>query len=566
MKILIVEDDKNSRILLEKALSTSVYTVESAVNGVIALEKARQSPPDIIISDIRMPEMDGFELCRRIKKDDQLRSIPFIFYTSTHVDSKDRKLGLSLGASRFVVKPMDHKDFYKVISDVLQEHKNNILTVPDQTMADNKELTGMYSEALARKLDKKINDLENQQAALQESEERYRSLIENIDLGIALIDREHRIVMSNMAQGNFFKKHPRDFVGKYCYQEFEKREKVCDHCPGVLAMSTRQKSVIETIGVRDDGSRFPVLIKAIPVFGPDRTVTGFIEVTDDITERNKDAEELSKHREHLEELVKEQTSELIKINKDLEHEITERKMAEAESLRASQLASLGELAAGVAHEINNPINGVINYSQILMNNSTPGTKEHDIAVRIIKESDRIAGIVNKLLSFAHAREEGKKSLNISKILSEALSLTESQLRQDCIIVKVNLPSTLRPISAQPQQLVQVFLNILSNSRYALNRKYEMANKDKLIEVTVAEESIDDCPYIHIIFYDNGTGIPKDQIGKLLDPFFSTKPSGEGTGLGLSISHDIIVEHGGRISFDSVMGKYTKVIIYMPIEQ
>ncbi len=196
-----------------------------------------------------------------------------------------------------------------------------------------------------------------------------------------------------------------------------------------------------------------------------------------------------------------------------------------------------------------------------MNKSAPGTKEHDIAVRIIKESDRIAGIVNKLLSFAHAREEVMSLVNISEILSEALSLTESQLRQDGIIVKINMSSALPPTLCQPQQLVQVFLNIISNSRYALNRK---AHIDKTIEVTVSEKSIDNLPHIVIVFFDNGIGIPEELMGKLMDPFFSTKPSGEGTGLGLSISHDIITEHSGKISFDSVIDQYTKVIIWLPI--
>jgi PAS domain S-box-containing protein len=246
--------------------------------------------------------------------------------------------------------------------------------------------------------------------------------------------------------------------------------------------------------------------------------------------------------------------------------VTNRKRAEAEAMRARHLASLGELAAGVAHEINNPINGIINYAQILVNRSKEDTKEHDIACRIIKESDRIASIVNSLLSFAHEIKEEKHPVNIGNLISETLSLSGAQLRKDGIKLKVDIPENLPSINAQPQQLEQVFLNIISNSRYALNKKYSSATENKILEISVKQELVNNYPYIQMIFYDNGTGIPANLLDKIMNPFFTTKPSGEGTGLGLSISHGIIMDHGGKIVFESVEGEFTKVIISLPIAQ
>ena len=121
MKILIVEDDVNSRVFLERALLSQGYTVESAANGVQALDKAVLSPPDLIISDIMMPEMDGFELCRRVKSDERFRAIPFVFYTATYIDQKDEKLAMGIGASRFLIKPMETKKFFSAISEVMEE-------------------------------------------------------------------------------------------------------------------------------------------------------------------------------------------------------------------------------------------------------------------------------------------------------------------------------------------------------------------------------------------------------------------------------------------------------------
>jgi len=133
--------------------------------------------------------------------------------------------------------------------------------------------------------------------ALQESEEIYRTLVENISLGITLIDTNYRIIMTNAGQGRLLKKSQSEFIGKYCFREFEKRDAVCSHCPGTRAMATGRPAEVKTEGVRDDGSRLPVRIHAFPVYEADGTVKGFIEVVEDITERKQAAEALKESQE-----------------------------------------------------------------------------------------------------------------------------------------------------------------------------------------------------------------------------------------------------------------------------
>jgi CheY-like chemotaxis protein len=151
VKILIADDDENSRGFLERALRAQHYDVESAVNGGAALEKTSQWRPDLIISDILIPVMNGFELCCRIKTDEQLRTIPFIFYTATPADQRDEWLAMALGASRFLIKPPDPADLFRIIKEVIHEYETDNLSAPRQPQVEMKDLCRMQAATLARK-------------------------------------------------------------------------------------------------------------------------------------------------------------------------------------------------------------------------------------------------------------------------------------------------------------------------------------------------------------------------------------------------------------------------------
>lgn len=246
-------------------------------------------------------------------------------------------------------------------------------------------------------------------------------------------------------------------------------------------------------------------------------------------------------------------------------DITEKVALQREAIRNRHLVALGELATGIGHEINNPMTGIINCAQILSNKSKEGSKERDIAQRIIKESDRVINIVHSLLSFARIEDriEKKSIVSIQEVLSDTLILAEAQLRKEGIKIKVDISPNLPRIHVYPQQIQQVFLNIISNARYALNQKYPEAHDDKILEILGEEIPINNCPYVKITFHDHGIGIPANIIHKVLDPFFTMKPRHKATGLGLSISHSIIKDHGGEILIESVEGEFTKVIIVLP---
>jgi PAS domain S-box-containing protein len=238
---------------------------------------------------------------------------------------------------------------------------------------------------------------------------------------------------------------------------------------------------------------------------------------------------------------------------------------QTETMRAGHLASIGELAAGVAHEINNPINSIINFAQILNDEVQRGEMPtEEIPKRIIKEGDRVATIVKSLLSFAREDDKKKKTtISVEAVLDEVLALTKAQIQKDSISLMIDFPEKLPKILGDFQQIEQVFLNIVNNARYALNQQYSQTHPNKRLIIHGSEEIIDDRPHIEVTFIDYGTGIPAAVLDKIYNPFFSTKPSGKGTGLGLAISHGIINDHGGKLIVESNEGEYTKILIFFP---
>lgn len=243
-------------------------------------------------------------------------------------------------------------------------------------------------------------------------------------------------------------------------------------------------------------------------------------------------------------------------------DISERQKLQRKNVRTAQLATLGELAAGVAHEINNPINGVINYAQILANRMPEETLDRDLVERIIKEGDRVAGIVRNLLYFARDQKPRFVETRLADLIEECLSLTRAQLAKDGIMLMLQVPEDLPPIQAQAQQLQQLLLNLIGNARYALNQKYPDRDDNKILAITVVYERQKDV--LRLSCEDRGIGIPAAMLEKVMNPFMTTKPAGIGTGLGLSISREIVEKHDGSLVLDSVEGEYTCVTVELPL--
>jgi len=245
-------------------------------------------------------------------------------------------------------------------------------------------------------------------------------------------------------------------------------------------------------------------------------------------------------------------------------DITERRQLEQQNLRSAQLASIGQLAAGVAHEINNPINGVINYAQLLLNRTKTSKSSDEILELIIKEADRVADIVKELLFFSRDSKDEFSDSSLEELVQAVLTLTGQYITRHGIEVETDIAADLPLLLVIPQKIEQLLINLMSNARFALDEKFPASHPDKRLSISAQLVRTDETDFCRLVVRDQGVGMSPELLSKINQPFFTTKPSGQGTGLGMSICHEIVEQHRGHFSIDSVEGEYTEVTIDLPV--
>jgi PAS domain S-box-containing protein len=367
--------------------------------------------------------------------------------------------------------------------------------------------------------------------ALRASETRYRLLAENVrdviwatdmDLRFTYVspsvkylgDRTAEEVMS-MSLGQLLTPSSQELAMKTFAEELV--------MANVKPFDPNRSRTLEVEFVRPDGSILWAELKMNFIRGPDGLPAGILGVMRDITERRM-AED-------------------------------ERRALEQKAQLASRLASIGELASGIAHEINNPLTGVIGYAELLMQEDVPEHVKNDLEV-IHDGAQRVAGIVKGLLKFARQTKPERTLVNINEIIEVTLRLKAYELETSNIKVINKLAPDLPLTVADAGQLQQVFLNLLINAE----REMRLAHgKGRLI---IQTEYLDN--NIRISFKDNGPGIANKNLERIFDPFFTTREVGEGTGLGLSICHGIVTEHRGRIWAESRLGSGATFIVELPV--
>ncbi len=500
--ILVIEDEMNFRKTLELFLKKDGHSVGSAEDASEAMTLLSQMAFDVVITDIFMPDITGVDLLIEIKKSSP--HVPVIMMTGAP-NLVTITESLRAGAFDYFTKPVSKEMVLKTVRKAVQF----------KYLGDEKRRLEMENKKQLKNLEQQVEDRTNR---LRSERDKLQGVINGFGSGMSIVSNDYIIEYQNIGTEEIYP----DATGKTCYSTYHKLSVPCDFC--LMKEAVETKNILQTEKNLENGSTYEI------TFSPFLDISGEYKTI------------------------------------ILMRDVTEKKMFREEALRSSQLAALGELAAGVAHEINNPVTGIICLAEVLSDKFQELGGDREIPERILIEGERIGGIVKNLLSFARDDKEEKAPANIKEALELSINLTEKQILKDGINLTISIPDDLPKVKMNVQEIQQVLLNITSNARYALNQKFSDYADNKILIITGELVEVDNVDFVRIVFYDRGLGISKNNIKKISEPFYSTKPQGEGTGLGLSISHGIIVNHDGKLWFESNEGEYTKAVIDLPVNR
>lgn len=243
------------------------------------------------------------------------------------------------------------------------------------------------------------------------------------------------------------------------------------------------------------------------------------------------------------------------LEQQVEQKTRDLRVAQDQVVRAEKLSSLGILAAGVAHELNSPLTGILTFGTLLLQDTPKGTRQHEDLQLIVNETNRCAAIIRQLLEFSRETGPQKRSTDLTTVVKRAVALVEHQAKFHNVRITTELPTGLPTVSCDGNQMEQVFLNLLINAADA------MPNGGGI----VVRASVSAAGRFLVQVTDTGTGIPPEILSKIFDPFFTSKPVGKGTGLGLSVSYGIVRRHGGAITVQSTVGTGSTFTVDLPVE-
>ena len=269
------------------------------------------------------------------------------------------------------------------------------------------------------------------------------------------------------------------------------------------------------------------------------------------------------------EALRRSNAELREWGRTLEEKVNERtralRLAEAEAVRGEKLASVGLLAAGIAHELNNPLTGVLTFSTLMRRNVPDGSQEAEDLDLVIRETRRCAGIIRRLLDFARDKAPEKKYHDLNALLEETVRLVEQPAQLSDIEIALEPDPGLPRVWLDADLVKQVVMNMLVNAQHAIEAKGRITLRTRRVGPRAPRAGAPPVPMVEISIADTGCGIREKDLDRIFDPFFTTKGVGKGTGLGLSVSHGIVDAHGGTIEVESTPGEGSTFRVYLPIE-
>jgi CheY-like chemotaxis protein len=586
-KILIVDDNPQDLSLLHNLLNRHGYGVTAAANGVEALEKARSKRPDMIISDILMPIMDGFTLCREWKRDGRLKDVPFMFFSSTYNDPKDEKFAMGLGAERFIIKPQKQEVLLGIIEEVISEHKAGRLVAPSEPQRDEAVSLREYNEVLIRKLEDKMVQIEeaNRRLELEVAERKRAEEALALQIRIATIfltapdeetfnevlkvvmdvmhspfgvfgylDEDGAHVVSTMTRQGWDKcqvpektiRFPRETWGDSSWPRAYLEKKANYSNEPSINTSEGHVAIHRHISM-------PILLQGEAI--------GLFQVA------NKETDYTEADLRTL-EIIAGHVAPVLDARLHGQRAEKESTRLKAQLQQAQKLESLGVLAGGIAHDFNNILMAVLGHSELALDQISPMSAARMSLTEISKASRRAAELCTQMLAYAGKASFALERVGLRELVEEMAHLLKTAISKKAIL-NLNLERDLPPIEADPSQIRQIVMNLIINASEAIGDRSGVITvsvgatrcDEEYLQKTELLNDLAPGVYAHLEVTDTGGGMDAETRARIFEPFFTTKFAGRG--LGLAAVLGIVRAHKGALKVYSEPGKGTTFKVLFP---
>jgi len=520
LQILVVDDNPANLKLLTGILTHHGYQVRPASSGRLALRSVEAEAPDLILLDVKMPDVDGYEVCRRLKTHEQSRGIPVIFISALD-EVTDKVKGFEAGGVDYITKPFQ-------AAEVLARVETHLALRRLQ-----REL-----EAQNGQLQQEIGERKRIESMLRNSEANYRNLFDHAPIGIYQATVEGSFLNVNQAFARMFGyESPVDVMTtvKQIARELW-REPL--NCRKMIVSALAESGVVnaEVEFLRRDGSTLIANLYLQAVRDSDRSVRcleGFVE---DISDRKRAEGDRENMRSQL--------------------------------MQAQKMQAIGTLTGGIAHDFNNMLTIILGYAELLLDDTEESDPAYADLAKIVHTSHNGAELVQRLLTFSRQTETQAVKLNLNDEIRQINKLLSKAIPR---MVEINLvpADDLAPIEADAGQMAQVVMNLAVNGSEAMpdGGKLSIETRNVVFDdkSCLTRHGAKPGKYVLLRVSDTGHGMDKDTMDRMFDPFFTTKgwDSRKGTGLGLSVVQGVVEQHKGFIECSSNPGEGTTFSVYFP---
>ncbi|MGN6084343.1 response regulator [Trinickia sp.] len=515
-RVLIVDDNADMRDYVGRLLGTR-WEVETAQDGCAALEAIRRNKPDLILSDVMMPGLDGFGLLRAIRGDAQLRHLPFVML-SARAGEEARVEGLESGADDYLTKPFSARELMARVNA-------------------NLEMARLRRDATRE---------------LLESEARFRNMANHAPVMMWVSDPTGSLSYLNRLWCEFTGQSLDEALGAGAWQALHPDDRDPYEASFAAANRNGQAFSAECRVRRADGVYRWALSAAAPRFSDDGTFLGYIGSIIDIT-----------HRKEAERILQEAN---VVLERRVAGAIAERVHTEAQLRQAQKMEAIGKLTGGVAHDFNNVLQVIAGNLQLLSRDVAGNLRAEQRLQTAIAATSRGSRLASQLLAFGRRQPLSPKTVNLGRLIRGIDDMLRRSLGESVEIETV-ISGGLWNTFVDTVQVENALLNLAINARDAMQGQGKLtieAGNAFLDDTYVARHGdVAAGQYVMVAVTDTGCGIPAELLERVFEPFYTTKPEGQGTGLGLSMVYGFVKQSGGHIKIYSEVGHGTTVRIYLP---